>query len=469
MTKTQPANDGGEELDVLGLGTLGLGLEVRFGDIDASGAARSLKTRSAINDLPSAELALDIELLGGRPPDYFATAEITQVGLALKHLLFTGNVTTAEPGGMRAHVSLGAMPEMRELAVPSFAAWMVSAPEIMHAMMRSVGLPNTQLNIQGLDSLPYETFEIIAPVEQLHVSVRTRLDDVHILPGDYARRALARLGVDEMLIAPFAEANCHAVTYVTATHMFDAEVEALRRIDVALSWLAVQARYGLAVWPDGTARRHARAWSRVAPGRGSMVWVRGLMSTRQWIRVPRPVAPAGPFPIEGAGQPGGTGQLGLLSVQERQAALALARAGSSGEPLQRVAALWEAVEFYLAGTAIADSFTQSQLRALRKAVPKDLPGPLRQRAINALNRLNEPPLMARLRAAGETDGVMLSPAESELLSRLRRVRNESVHGAHHTTIGDADLDLGVSILARLLLYRAHRRRIELNGSDHGRQ
>jgi hypothetical protein len=77
--------------------------------------------------------------------------------------------------------------------------------------------------------------------------------------------------------------------------------------------------------------------------------------------------------------------------------------------------------------------------------------------------------MARLRAAGESDGVMLSPAEWELLSRLRRVRNESVHGAQHTTVGDADLDLGVSILARLLLHRAHRRRIELDRADYGRQ
>ncbi len=50
------------------------------------------------------------------------------------------------------------------------------------------------------------------------------------------------------------------------------------------------------------------------------------MSTRQWIRAPQPVAPAGSFPIEGAGQPGGAGQLRLLSVQERQAALALERA-----------------------------------------------------------------------------------------------------------------------------------------------
>jgi hypothetical protein len=469
MAKTNPASDPAGELDALGLSTTGLSLGVHFGDIDASGAVRNLKARNAINDLPSAELELDIELLGGRPPDYFATAQITQVGLALKHALFTGSVTTAEPLGPRAALSLGAMPEMQELAMPSFAAWMVSAPEITHAMMRSIGLPDSQLNIQGLDTLQHETFEVIAPVDQLNVSARTRLDNVHILPGEQARRALEKLGPEEQLAVPFAEANCHAVTYVTATRMFDAELEGLRRIDVALSWLAVQARYGLAVWPDGTPRRHRRAWSRAAPARSSMVWVRGLMSTRQWIRTPQPIAPAGLFPIESAGQPGGAGQLRLLSVQERQAALALRRAGSTGEPLQRITALWEAVEFYLAGTAIPDSFTQAQLRALRKGVPSDLPGPLRRRAINALNRLNEPPLMARLRAAGESDGVMLSPAEWEMLSRLRRVRNESVHGAQHTTVGDADLDLGVSILARLLLHRAHRRRIELDRADYGRQ
>ena len=144
MAKTNPASDPADELDALGLSTTGLSLGVHFGDIDASGAARNLKARNALNDLPSAELELDIELLGGRPPDYFATAEITQVGLALKHALFTGSVTTAEPLGLRADLSLGAMPEMQELAMPSFAAWMVSAPEITHAMMRSIGLPDSQ-------------------------------------------------------------------------------------------------------------------------------------------------------------------------------------------------------------------------------------------------------------------------------------------------------------------------------------
>ena len=64
---------------------------------------------------------------------------------------------------------------------------------------------------------------------------------------------------------------------------------------------------------------------------------------------------------------------------------------------------------------------------------------------------------------------MLSEAEWNLVSTLRRVRNEAVHGAQQTTVGEGDIALGVSIVARLLLHRAHRRRIELDRSDDGRQ
>ncbi len=467
MADSAVGGPGGEDLDALGLLALGSGAQTRFGDVEVTAALRGLKARSALNDLPSAELGLELELLGGRPPDYFAPVEIARVAPGQKHLLFTGSVLSAQPAAGRVELSLASMPEMNERAMPSFVAWMVSAPEITHGMLRSAGMQESQLNIEGLDELPFESFEVIVPVQGLQVPERAALDDVYFLPAGAARAAVARLGVAEPLAGSFTGADCHAVTFVTATRMFDAEVAGLSRIDVALSWLSVQARYGLALWPDASARSYSRAVSRSSVRRGDLVWVRGLASARQWMRSPMFIAQAQSFDLQ-SGHPLGAGQLRLLSLQERQAALALRRAGSGWEPLQAITALWEAVEFYVAKVELPELFSPAQLRMLRKAVPKDLPQPLRARAIKAINRLNEPALMSRLRAASERDGVLLSKAEWELLSRLRRARNEAVHGTSRTTVTEWQIDLGVSIVARLLLHRAYRRRLELGRGEHGR-
>ena len=468
MAPSAAANAGGEDLDALGLLALASGAEAVFGDVDVSGAVHGLKATSGLNDLPSAELRLDLDLLGGRPPDYFAVAELARVALGQKNVLFSGSVLSAEPRERSVELSLGSMPEMRERTVGAFAAWMVSTPEIVHAMTRSAGLQEGQLNIQGLDSLPMETFEVVTPVEELAISGRARIDEVHLLTGGTARTAMDRLGVDQVLADRFNEAACHAVTFVTARRMFDAEQEAVQRIDVALAWLAVQAHYGSALWPDGTPRQHERAMSRAAPRRGGLTWVRGLMSSRQWIRSPQPVAQVGSLALDSGGQHGGAGRLRLLSLQERQAIVSVGRAGAAGEPVEAITALWEALEFYVAGIAVREMFSPQQMRMLRKALPTELPAALRQRALNAINRLNEPPLLSRLRAATEVDGLMLSDGEWDLLSRLRRVRNEAVHGATQTTVGDGEIKLGVSIVARLLIHRAYRRRVELDRSNDGR-
>jgi hypothetical protein len=466
MAASATGSPGGHDLDALGLLALGSGAQTRFGDVEVTAALRGLKARAALNDLPSAELGLELQLLGGRPPDYFAPVEIARLAEQQKQLLFTGSVLSAKPAAGRVELSLASMPEMNERAMPAFSAWMVSAPEITHGMLRSAGMQESQLNIEGLDQLPVESFEVIAPVQGLQVPERTALDDVYFLPADAARAGVDRLGVVQPLASSFTAADCHAVTFVTARRMFDAEVQALSRIDVALAWLSVQARYGLAVWPDASARSYSRAASRSSVRRGDLVWVRGLASTRQWMRSPVFVAQAQSLDLQ-SGHHAGAVQLRLLSLQERQAALALRRAGSDTEPLQSITALWEALEFYVAKVELPELFSPAQLRTLRKAVPKDLPQPLRTRAIEAINRLNEPALMTRLRVASERDGVMLSKAEWDLLTRLRRVRNEAVHGASQTTATAWQIDLGVSIVARVLLHRAYRRRLELDHTADG--
>src|SRR5438105_230214 len=52
-----------------------------------------------------------------------------------------------------------------------------------------------------------------------------------------------------------------------------------------------------------------------------------------------------------------------LSLQDRQALLALRRAVTEDDPLGRVSAIWDAIEFYVAGTAVPALFTRDELKA----------------------------------------------------------------------------------------------------------
>src|SRR5581483_9991167 len=146
-----------------------------------------------------------------------------------------------------------------------------------------------------------------------------------------------------------------------------------------------------------------------------------------------------------------------FSLQDDQSVQALRRAAVTDDPVQAVTAVWDAIEFYVAGTAGPRTFDEDTIKSLRKTVPRDLPPPLRGRVLNAINRLNQAPLLTRLRAAMTEDGVPSAAEEWKLLQRLRRSRNAIVHGAGYEAAADArDLARAQAFVARLLIYRAHR-------------
>jgi hypothetical protein len=65
--------------------------------------------------------------------------------------------------------------------------------------------------------------------------------------------------------------------------------------------------------------------------------------------------------------------------------------------------------------------------------------------------INEPPLLAKLAEAVRQDGVPLAEGELELLGRLRKARNDAVHGRTPDVPLREDIDHALSIVARLLV------------------
>jgi hypothetical protein len=140
----------------------------------------------------------------------------------------------------------------------------------------------------------------------------------------------------------------------------------------------------------------------------------------------------------------------------REAFLAWRRAAEENDPLAAVVALWECLEFYVSGVSIDQLFTKPERRAVRKRATEGLEGVQLQRTREVVGRLNEAPLLVRLRAALEQDGVPCTEGELTLLRELRQLRNDFVHGESRNLPSEADLRYAKAIVNRMLVHRLSR-------------
>jgi len=431
---------------------------LRFGTVDVSFAARHATTTEGLNQLSTAQLELDYGLTSGQPVDYLAPVTVGMRDGEQEHALFVGAVTEAQPDGPIARVAALTAPEMTETAAGVFVGINVIAPEVMHLMARAAGLPEERIRIDELDQLlPVETIEVVAPLHGIHVTQPVAIGNVTIVPARTGERALA--GIEQSdATSEFQGADAHAVVVRVGRRMLDVESDALAEIDTALAWLAVRSRYGLATMPDGQPQPFRRDRARAKPRRGSLVVVRGLLHGRTWFRTPEASeVNIGLLPIDQADQswlpPGNI----TATVQSRQALLACARAASESDPLTRIQALWEAIEFYVTGINPPRLFDKAEAKRIRRSLPGDLDPALRERALKLLEKINEPPLLARLDEAIRQDGVPIAPSELILLGRLRKTRNDAVHGREPVLPTRDEIAHAVSVVSRMLIYRISRR------------
>lgn len=125
-----------------------------------------------------------------------------------------------------------------------------------------------------------------------------------------------------------------------------------------------------------------------------------------------------------------------------------------------VVALAEAIEFYAAGVKIPPLFTRVELDSLRAARPTRLADKKVERIRLMIDRLNDPPATARLRAALVADGVRFSEAEFGLLVVIRGLRNKILHGQERELPSEDDLAQALSLLNRMLLFRLRANRVK---------
>jgi hypothetical protein len=195
--------------------------------------------------------------------------------------------------------------------------------------------------------------------------------------------------------------------------------------------------------------------ARSLPQATDLVAVHGLRSGRTWLRVTSEASRAPTLNLDANPHLMRPPLPSVLTMQDRQALLACQRAAAESEPLARVQALWEAIEFYVAGGHLPRLFTREQLSALRSAIPAELNDEQRQRVLTKIGELNHAPLMERLHAVLEAEGIPITDAEIKLLQRLRELRNDVVHGRSIGLPDPEDVRYATSVVSRILIFRMH--------------
>jgi hypothetical protein len=206
--------------------------------------------------------------------------------------------------------------------------------------------------------------------------------------------------------------------------------------------------------PPGRSLSFSRQESLACLTRREPGTVRGMTTGRRWFRRPSMISQGRLAHLTGSIRPL-DGALRSLTLQEKQALLALSRASREPDLLARVQDLWEAIEFYCSGISVDHLFTAGQLDAIKDSLP-DLEPDQRKRALDLIGQLNSPPLIIRFKQAILNDGVPVTDGEIDLLQRLRRVRNNVVHGRESRLPAPEDVEYATSVVARFLIYRVAR-------------
>jgi len=138
---------------------------------------------------------------------------------------------------------------------------------------------------------------------------------------------------------------------------------------------------------------------------------------------------------------------------DRQAVLALQRAITARDAVQRVAALWDAIEFYLGRRSPAPGFTDDEIAAAVERASQGLTAAKAERVGTVLRQwLNSWSPTARLEHVLRDEGVPFNDEDMRRVKRLRGARNRALHGAEAAPSHD-EIDQVVGLMSRAISTR----------------
>lgn len=422
---------------------------VLIGGVDVSIAVLSAQVTTKVNSLAVAKLRLDYRLAG--LIDFFGPVRLLSSVSTSSRPVFTGTVTDAVFEDASLNISAATMPELAEVRTAPFTAVNMPYMDLLHLLLRSAGLAEERIKFQDQPRTYDEIFEVVQPFSGMNFDSALRSVNSSFLPRS-ALTSNIQLGLEKEWIAEaVAECSGVAVSYVNGSRPFEAEAAARKCFAEDVAWLQVNRVYGGSQWPDGTPRPYTRPGAASRIRLADVILVRGLSSGRKYARVLEQVFDE---------PPGGAleRELPVFDIPDRlsQSAQSLALAADpSFAPMIRIGAIWEALEYYAASFRTPALFTKSELREIRKR--SRLAGGEKESRFNDLvGKLNQPPLMAKIRQRTESDRCPISSTEFEHLVNLRVRRNDATHGRGIREPSLEDINYGISIVSRMLVYARHR-------------
>jgi hypothetical protein len=392
------------------------------------------------------------------PTDWAAPAQAA-VG---DFVLMSGEVVEARPesdGSVAVSLRSGVM--LDENVMPPMVQQNLTPQETVYAAARSAGFALDKLHIHGLDDLPVEPMWVLAPVDGVRVEGTVRVGVVEFVDAEAGQEMLRRFSrpLEPVFTDPFQGASAFARVAVVASLPYEAEQEGLALIDTAVAWLTTRLRYSWSHGADATLQHYERAPTRVAVVRRDGVGVLAVDGPRRWWR-------------KGTTVGRGSGEVTLAAASrwmepplpaevapgDRQVLLALQQAVVASDPVQRVVALWAAIEFYVGKRTLPPRFTPNEVSAIVDRAIDGLHGDQAERVDTVLRRwLNQPPIMARLKHVFDEEGVPVTNDDLALLRRLRNERNPALHGSAAAPEHE-EIDRGIAVMSRALTTRLHRAR-----------
>jgi hypothetical protein len=434
---------------------------VRFGTGSADSAVSGGPSSEGLDAVPSAKMKIDVDLLGSEPIDYWAPLRETIEEGGYRQEMFSGSVAQARVNDRLVELQCeGALTVFEQVSGGTLAANMDQAELLRALTARSDWDGDLKLSEAPKEGRP-ESFDVLVPLVGVTVEEPVEVGGVTIVPRG---EGLKRISIfdsgspdekGEELLAEFRDASSYALVTAQARMPNEAEDAGLDLIETAIAWLTVRGRYGAVTLPGGNPQDFDRRQSLRGPERGPVVFVIGAETKRLWLR--RPAGPAAPVERELIGDASALGPTlpAELEANDRLALLALSLASSAIDPLIQVQALWQAIESYAERRkGERKLFTKREKLEIGEGIPDGLNKRQRKRLKEAIKALNQEPLALRLQRRLKQDAVSITEDELALLDKLRKARNDVVHGRQVEQAPKRDeINYGISIVARMLVHR----------------
>jgi hypothetical protein len=396
------------------------------------------------------------EDIAGSPADWSAPAEAVEGS----YILLEGEVVEALPqtdGSVALSLRSGLV--LDETLMPAMVTQNLTPQEIVYAAARSAGFSPDKMDIDGLDTLPVEPMWVLAPVAGVRVERTVRVGVVELMDAATGQEMLRRFSppLEPVFADPLEDVSAFARVAVVASLPYEAEQEGLALIDTATAWLTTRLRYSWSHAPDGSLEHFERAPTRVTVERREGVGVLAVDGQRRWWRKGTTVGRSGgQVPLAPDARWTEPAMPAEVAPGDRQALFALQRAVTASDPVQRVGALWEAIEFYVGRRNPDRLFTRDAVDAIVLRAADGLADDKAARVGDVLRQfLNQPPIMTRLKHVLIEEGVPFTDDDLELLRRLRDERNLALHGSTAAPEHE-DVDRGVAVMSRAMVTRIHR-------------